>query len=102
MSDFKPKPGTFLPYMEYRNREKAAEAAPASPITLLEILNRQPSRSLPLFDLQTLSGMEPSRYSAALKSLLDAGYVVLEGEALAQVVRLTDSGAKVLELARPA
>ena len=102
MSDFKPRPGTFLPYMEYRNREKLAQRPPASPLTLLEILTRQTQQSLPLFELQTQSGMDPTRYAAALKSLRDPGYVAIDGEALEQVVRLTESGAQVLQLARPA
>jgi DNA-binding IclR family transcriptional regulator len=88
--------------MEYANREKLAQGQPASPITLLEILTRQTQQSLPLFELQTQSGMDPSRYAAALKSLRDPGYVAIDGEALEQVVRLTDSGAQVLQLARPA
>jgi predicted transcriptional regulator len=102
MSDFKPRPGTFRPYMEYANREKLAQRPPASPLTLLEILTRQTQQSLPLFELQTQSGMDPSRYATALKSLRDPGYVAIDGEALEQVVRLTDSGAQVLQLARPA
>ena len=102
MSDFKPRPGTFLPYMEYKNRERLAQPQPASPLTLLEILTQQAERSLPLFELQTQSGMDPSRYAAALKSLRDPGYIAIEGEAPEQVVRLTPSGAQVLQLARPA
>ena len=102
MSDFKPRPRTFLPYMEYRNREKLAQNPPASPLTLLEILTRQTAQSLPLFELQTQSGMDPSRYAAALKSLRDPGYIAIDGEAPEQVVRLTESGAQVLQLARPA
>jgi DNA-binding IclR family transcriptional regulator len=102
MSDFKPRPGTFLPYMEYRNREKLAQRQPASPLTLLEILTRQTQQALPLFELQTQSGMDPSRYAAALKSLRDPGYIAIDGEALEQVVRLTEGGAQVLQLARPA
>ena len=101
MSDFKPKPGSFRPYLEY-TREKTAQRAPASPLTLLEILARQPQKSLPLFDLQTRSDMDPSRYAAALKSLHDPGYIAIEGEAPDQVVRLTESGAQVALLARPA
>jgi predicted transcriptional regulator len=102
MSDFKPRPGTFLPYMEYKNRERLAQPQPASPLTLLEILTQQAERSLPLFELQTQSGMDPSRYAAALKSLRDPGYIMIDGEAPEQVVRLTPSGAQVLQLARPA
>jgi DNA-binding MarR family transcriptional regulator len=53
-------------------------------------------------DLQTLSGIEPSRYRESLKSLRDAGYVAIEGDPLAEVVRLTERGAEVSRLARPA
>jgi DNA-binding IclR family transcriptional regulator len=102
MAYFKPRPGTFLPYLEYANREMLGQRAPASPLTLLEILAQQSRQSLPLFDLQTLSGMEPSRYGEALKSLRNAGYIAIEGEALEEVVRLTDRGADVARLARPA
>ena len=48
MTDFKPRPGTFRPYMEAQKQN----AKPASPLTLLEILARQPQQSLPMFDLQ--------------------------------------------------
>jgi DNA-binding transcriptional ArsR family regulator len=103
MADFKPKPGTFLPYMESSTPDKApAQSASASPLTLLEILSRRPEQSLQLFDLQSLAGMQPSRYGEALKSLRDAGYISLEGEAPDQLVRLTGKGAEVVRLARPA
>jgi DNA-binding IclR family transcriptional regulator len=89
--------------MEAAKREGLYEkAAKASPITLLEILARQSERSLPIFNLQAQSGMEPSRYADALKNLHEAGYIAIDGDALAQVVRLTDNGARVVQLARPA
>jgi len=102
MSDFKPRPGTFLPYMEYANREKLGQRQKASPLTLLEILAGRAERALPMFDLQAQSGMEPSRYAEALKSLRDAGYITIEGEAPEQLIRLTDSGGKVVQIAQPA
>jgi hypothetical protein len=102
MSDFKPRPGTFRAYLEAVNQEKPAQAARPSPITLLEILARQVEQSLPLFELQAQSGMEPARYGEALKSLLDAGYIAITGEAPEQVIQLTGSGAGVVRLARPA
>ena len=102
MSDFKPRPGTFLPLLEYMNREKRAQPAPASPLTLLEILARRSQQSLPLFELHTQSGMEPSRYSEALKSLRNAGYIEFIGEGFEGVIRLTPSGAQVVQLAQPA
>ena len=55
-----------------------------------------------MFDLETLSAMQPSPYAKALKSLRDAKYIEIVGEAPEQVVRLTDSGGNVVQLARPA
>jgi DNA-binding IclR family transcriptional regulator len=71
-------------------------------VTLLEILGRQLQQALPMDDLQTLSGLESSRYRESLKSLRGAGYIAIEGDPLAEVVRLTDRGAEVSRLARPA
>ena len=103
MDNFKPKAGSFLPFLESSQRERLPhQPAPASPLALLEILARQSQQSLPMFDLQTLGGMEPSRYAEALKGLKDAGYITIEGEAPEQVVRLAASGAGVVRLARPA
>ena len=102
MSDFKPRPGTFLPFMESSQRNKLLNPYRESPLTLLEILARQSQQSLLMFDLQTLSGMQPSRYAEALKSLKTAGYIAIVGEAPEQMIRLTDRGAEVVQLARPA
>jgi predicted transcriptional regulator len=103
MADFKPKAGSFLPYLEFSQREKTgAPTGQASPVTLLEILGRQVQSALPIADLQTLSGMDANRYRESLKSLRDAGYVAIDGETLAEVVTLTDRGAEVSKLARPA
>ena len=46
--------------------------------------------------------MEPVGYGEALKSLRNAGYITIDGEVPDQAVRLTDSGAGVVRLARPA
>jgi DNA-binding MarR family transcriptional regulator len=100
----KPKPGSFSAYLDYMQRENqpVQSAAPASPVTILEILARQAQRTLPLADLQTLSRMDPSRFREALKSLLGTGYIAIEGAQLDEVVKLTDKGAEVARLARPA
>ena len=103
MSDLRPKPGSFLPFLESSQEDKpSAQSTPPSPLTLLEILSRRSDRSLQLFDLQSLSGMEASRYAEALKSLRSAGYIELTGEGFEGVVRLTDSGQRAAQLARPA
>jgi len=101
MADFKPRPGTFLPFLEADEWKRAStQSAPGSPLTLLEILARQAQQSLPMFDLQTLSGLEGSRYAEALKSLKSAGYIAIDGEAPEQAIRLTGGGAEVIRIAR--
>jgi hypothetical protein len=102
MADFKTRPGTFLPFLEASQQNKILNPYRDSPLTLLDILARQAQQSLPMFDLQTLSGLDPSRYAGALKSLKDAGYIAIDGEAPEQAIRLTGSGAQVVRLARPA
>jgi hypothetical protein len=103
MSDFTPRPGTFLPYLEATQRDKpATRSAPASPVTLLEILGRQVQQALPMDDLRELSGMEASRYRESLRSLRDAGFIAIEGDPLSEIVKLTDRGAEVSRLARTA
>jgi DNA-binding IclR family transcriptional regulator len=89
--------------MEAAKREGLYDQrAKASPLTLLEILTRQPARSLPLFDLQAQSGMEPAQYGESLKSLLAAGFIEIEGAVPEQTIRLTDRGADIVRLAQPA
>ncbi|SPF44943.1 hypothetical protein SBA4_3290006 [Candidatus Sulfopaludibacter sp. SbA4] len=102
MMDFKPKAGASLAFLEAENRRAEERRAKASPLTLIEILAQQAKQGLPIFDLQGQSGMEPSRYAEALKSLRDAGFIAIDGESLEQVVRLTDRGAEVVRLAKPA
>lgn len=102
MLDFKPKPGAALAFMEAENRRAEEKRGNASPLTLLEILYRQSRQALPILGLQGQSGMEPSRSGEALKNLHDAGYIAIDGEALEQAVRLTDRGAEVVRLAKPA
>jgi predicted transcriptional regulator len=103
MSEFKPRPGTFLPFLEATQRDKpSTQSASASPVTLLEILGRQVQQALPMDDLQKLSGMESSRYKESLRNLRDAGFIAIEGDSLSEIVKLTDRGGEVSRLARPA
>lgn len=103
MDDFKSRPGTFLPFLEASQLDKSSVQQPvsASPLTLLEILSKHPQQSLPIFELQTLSAMQPSRYGEALKSLRNAGYITIEGDAPDQIIRLTSNGAEVATIAKP-
>jgi hypothetical protein len=60
VAEFTPKPSSFLPDRQSsRVEEKLASPAPVSPLTILGILFRQVPQSLPVFDLQTLSGIAP-------------------------------------------
>ncbi len=105
MADFKPKPGSFLPYLEYSKQNRNVQPSAGqrgSPLALLEILARQQQRSLPIFDLQSLSALEPSRFADALKMLSGEGYVQFTGEAPDQMVQLTDQGLAVAKLSRSA
>lgn len=103
MSDFKPNLGSFTAYLDYMQRSKSeSPAEPVSPITLLEVLARQPQRAMAMADLEKLSGMESGRFRSALKSLMDAGYVTVQGPTLEEAVQLTDKGAEAASLARPA
>jgi predicted transcriptional regulator len=103
MTDFKPHPGSFLPFLEYSQRHQtSSHFAAGSPLALLQILFRQTPRSLPLFDLQNRGGMDPSRYAEALRSLLNTGCITFEGDAREQSVHLTTRGAEVVRLSRPA
>jgi hypothetical protein len=104
MSDFKPNMGSFTAYLEYIQRDKSESAASpvVSPITLLEVLARQPQRAMAMADLEKLSGMESGRFRNALKSLMDTGYVAVQGPTLEEAVQLTDKGAEASSLARPA
>jgi len=86
---------------DYEQREAQQKVA-ASPLTLLEVLSQRAPRGLPIAELQSLSGMDPARYRDALKSLRDADFVRIEGPTLDEIVQLTDKGAEVARLARPA
>lgn len=103
MSDFKPHPGSFTAYLEYMQRERGeAASVPVRPISLLEILGRQPQRAIAMADLETLSGMDSVQFRKVLKSLTDLAYVTVEGPAVHESVKLTEKGVEAASLARPA
>lgn len=81
---------------------KTESVTPVSPFKLLEVLARQPQRAMAMADLEKLSGTDPTRFRNALKSLIDSGYVTVQGPTLEEAVQLTDKGAEAASLARPA
>jgi hypothetical protein len=103
MADFKPNPGSFLPFLESSEPEDPSfPSASQSPLTLLEILAGQAQRSLYIFDLHSLSRMDPWRYGAALTILRDTKCIEIIGDAPDQTVRLSDTGAALIQIMRPA
>jgi len=80
------------------NREKRAQPAPASPLDAAGDSGSAVSAIAPLVRTAEQSGMEPSSYSEALKSLRNAGYIEFIGEGFEGVIRLTPSGAQVVQL----
>jgi hypothetical protein len=106
------KPGSFTPSLEYANSNvpstnpawAPAATAPNAPqpthMTILEILARQVRRSLPIWDLQSLSGINATRFRDALKSLRALDYVAIDGDSLEEVIRLTDKGVEAASIAR--
>lgn len=96
------KPGDFTAYLEYMKRTREnTPAPPVTPMTLLEILARQPQRAMAMADIEKLSEMDPTQFRSALKRLKDTGYIELTGQTLEEVVQLTDKGADAATLARP-
>jgi DNA-binding PadR family transcriptional regulator len=83
MTDFKPRPGSFAPYLEYMKdyEQREAQKKAVSPLTLLEFLSQRAPQGLPIAELQSLSGMDPTRYRDALKSLRDAGFLTRRSRA---------------------
>ena len=68
MSEFTSRFGSFTAYLESTQKGKSeAAAAPVSPITVLEILSRQPQRAMAMADLEKLSGMDSTRFRGVLK-----------------------------------
>ena len=103
MSEFTPRLGSFTAYLESARKRKSDATPPAvTPISVLEILSRQPQRAMAMADLETLSGMDSTRFRNVLKSLVDLAYVTVEGPPLEAAVALTDKGAEAAVLARPA
>jgi predicted transcriptional regulator len=103
MSEFTPRVGSFTAYLESARKRKSDVTSPSvTPISVLEILSRQPQRAMAMTDLETLSGMDSARFRNVLKSLADMAYVTVEGPAVEAAVALTEKGAEAAVLARPA
>jgi DNA-binding MarR family transcriptional regulator len=82
--------GAFLETLQKKKATLPATGTAPSPLSLLALLAAGPR---PVSELQKESGMEFSDFAAALKSLVDGGFVTLTGPPSEETATLTESGA---------
>jgi hypothetical protein len=95
---------SFTAYLEARQKERAAPAAPASGGTslgLLAALAGAPQWAMALAELQQASGMNFADFSQSIKRLVDTGYLTVSGQPGSETAQLTRLGSEVADLARP-
>ena len=98
------KAESFTAYLEARQKERAAPAAPASGGTslgLLAVLAAAPQGAMALAELQQASGMTFGDFSQSIQRLLETGYLTVSGQPGSETAQLTKLGSDVAELARP-
>ena len=98
------KAESFTAYLEARQKERAAPAAPppgATSLSLLETLAAVPQQALPLAVLQMASGMGFGEFSQAIKRLEDTGYLTISGEPGHEAAQVTRLGSEVVGAIRP-
>jgi DNA-binding IclR family transcriptional regulator len=97
------KAESFTAYLEARQQERAAPAAPASggtSFSLLAALAGAPQWTMTLAELQQASGMSFGDFSQSLQPLVDTGYLTLSGQPGSETAQLTKLGSQVADLAR--
>ena len=97
------KAESFSAYLEARQRDRAAPAAPASGGTslgLLAALAGAPQGAMALAELQQAGGMSFGDFSQSIQRLVGSGYLTLSGQPGSEAAQLTKLGSEVAELAR--
>jgi DNA-binding IclR family transcriptional regulator len=97
------KAESFTAYLEARQKERAAPAAPASggtSLSLLAALASAPQWAMALAELQQASGMHFADFSQSVKRLVDTGYLTVGGQPGSETAQLTKLGSEVAALAR--
>jgi DNA-binding MarR family transcriptional regulator len=88
--------GTFLEIVQ--GKTSGTQSADQSALRLLTALEQ--SGPAPVSDLWSKTGLDLTSFAAALKTVKDGGFVTSSGTADAELVEITESGAKVAALAR--
>jgi DNA-binding transcriptional ArsR family regulator len=97
------KADSFTAYLEARQRDRAAPAAPASggtSLSLLAALAGAPRGAMTMAELQQAGGMSFDSFSQSIKRLEDTGYLTVSGQPGSETAQLTKLGSDVAELAR--
>jgi len=91
-------------YLEARQRERAAPAAPSSggtPLGLLAALAAAPQGAMALAELLQASAMNFGDFFQSIERLVDNGFLTVGGQPGSETARLTKFGWEVAVLARP-
>jgi hypothetical protein len=88
--------GTFLEILQ--GKSSSGQSPDQAPLRLLTTL--EDSGPLAVSELWPRTGLDLTAFAAALKTAKDGGFVRSTGSADAELVEITDSGAKVAALAR--
>jgi hypothetical protein len=97
------KAESITAYLEARQKERAAPAAPASggtSLSLLAALAGAPQGTMVLAELQQASGMNFGDFLQAIKRLADTGFLTVSGQFGSETAQLTKLGSEVADLAR--
>ena len=87
--------GTFLEILQGKKGDQSADDAVVQLLTALE-----QSGPAPVSELWSKTGLDLTSFVAALNTAKDGGFVTSSGKADAEVVEITESGARVVALAR--
>jgi|SRR5271157_4072398 len=97
------KAESITAYLEARQKERAAPAAPASSgtsLSLLAVLAGAPQGAMALAELHQASGMNFGDFYQAVKRLADSGFLTVSGQFGSETAQLTKLGSEVADLAR--
>ncbi len=96
---------SFTTYLEEKQRwERQQKMRPAQGATALSVLGvlAQYGKAMPLPDLQAASDMSFTDFAESVRRLQDSGYLTISGAPGSELAELTELGADVGSLARPA
>jgi len=87
---------------KWEKQKQATPVATGTAFSVLALLAGNAGLPMSLSDLQAASGMDFTNFAEALKRLQESGYITLSGSPANESALLTEFGADVASLARPA